>query len=299
MPAPVHYRDFPVRIREVEVVRRTQLSPTMVRITFGGPGAVGFQSAVADEHVKLIFPDPETGELRVPVEDPEDPDELVWPRPFPTSREYTVRAHRPDVPEFDIDFVLHDGGLASGWASSVAIGGTLHVAGPPGGYVVDPGYDFFLLAGDETALPAIARWLEELPRTARGRVVVRAADERSRQSFDAPEGFEIIWIYGGAESDEAWQQAVTTTPWPEGASVFVWLAGEATSIKPVRRWLRDEAGIGKQHSSITGYWKRGLADTHEHLDDDDDDDDEDFEDDDVEDGGNVAQAQRQAEVTSA
>ena len=107
MPRPAHYVDFPVRVREVEVVRTARVTPTMVRVTLGGPGAAGFESGIADEHVKLIFADPGTGELRVPVPDPDEDGELIWPRPMPTSREYTVRAWRPDVLEIDVDFVVH------------------------------------------------------------------------------------------------------------------------------------------------------------------------------------------------
>jgi len=271
----VHYVDFPVRIREVEVLRRTQVTPTMVRVTLGGPGAAGFESAIADEHVKLIFPDPGTGELRVPVQDPDDPDELVWPRPMPTSREYTVRAHRPDVQEIDIDFVVHGDGLASGWAERAEPGDRVHVAGPPGGFQVSDGYDFRIVAGDETALPAIARIVAALPRDSRGHVVVEVFDEASEQPLDAPDGVDVTWVHGFGRAGDAWGEAVVGTAIPAGAVTHVWLAGEAGAIRPVRRWLRDEARIGKEHSSVTGYWKRGLADTHEHLDEDDEDDEDD------------------------
>lgn len=272
MPTPVTYRDYPVRVREVEVLRRTHLTPTMIRITLGGPGAAGFESGIADEHVKLIFPDPDTGELRVPVQDPDDPDELVWPRPMPTSREYTVRAHRRDVHEIDIDFVVHGEGLASTWAETVEPGGRVHVAGPPGGFVPADDYGFWVVAGDETALPAIARIVAELPRAARGHVVVEVHDESSRQELDAPEGVLVTWVHAHGRASDAWGLAVMGTDVPLGADVYVWLAGEAGAIKPVRRWVRGELGVGKEHSSITGYWKRGLADTHEHLDEDDEDD---------------------------
>lgn len=265
-PAPVTYVDFPVRIREVEVLRRTRLSETMIRLTLGGPGAEGFESGIFDEHVKLIFPDPGTGELRVPEA---DGDELRWPRPFPTSREYTVRAHRPEVREIDIDFVVHGHGLASDWARDVEPGGRVHIAGPPGGYRISDDYDFYLLAADETALPALARWLEESPRERRGAVVVEVAGPGSRQPLDAPDGVEVVWVESGGRASTLLEDAVRAVELPEGAEIFVWLAGEAGAIKPLRRWLRDEIGLSKDHSSITGYWKRGAADTHEHLDEDD------------------------------
>lgn len=271
----MHYVDFPVRIREVEVTRTSWLSDTMVRITLGGPGADGFESRIFDEHVKIIFPDPDTGQLRLPTP---DGDELDWPRPFPTSREYTVRAHRPQLREFDIDFVAHPGGLASSWATGARVGDRLHVAGPPGGYRVGSDYDCYVIAGDETALPAIARWLEEAAAASvqgpgghdiRAFVYVEVSGPSSRQPLPEAPGIEVTWLYTDRSRPEQLADAVRATPLPPGADVFVWLAGEAAAIKPLRRWVRHELGLTKEHSSITGYWKRGHADTHEHLDDED------------------------------
>ncbi|WP_058235068.1 siderophore-interacting protein [Devriesea agamarum] len=263
--APIQYVDYPVRIRDVEVVRTTVLSDTMIRLTLGGPGADGFESAIFDEHVKLIFPDPDTGELRLPTP---DGDELDWPRPVPTSREYTVRAYRPQSREIDIDFVVHEVGLASDWARAAVPGDRVHVAGPPGGYRISDDYDFYVLAADETALPAVARWLEESPRDRRGAVVIEVAGPGSKQPLEAPEGVSVTWVYGGHVASTVLEDATRAVEIPEGAEVFVWLAGEAGAIKPLRRWVRQELGLTKEHSSITGYWKRGSADTHEHLDDD-------------------------------
>ncbi|WP_082812551.1 SIP domain-containing protein [Cellulomonas timonensis] len=265
-PEPVAYVDFPVRIREVEVVRRTRLTDTMIRLTLGGPGAEGFESGVFDEHVKLLFPDPDTGELRLPQPDGDD---LVWPRPIPTGREYTVRAHRPEAREIDIDFVVHAHGLASDWARDVQPGGTVHVAGPPGGYRVSDDYDFYVLAADETALPAVARWLEESPRDRRGAVLIEVPGPASEQPLDAPPGVSVTWLHNGGAATTLLEDATRAVPLPEGASVFAWLAGESGAIKPLRRWVRHDLGLTKDHSSITGYWKRGAADTHEHLDEDD------------------------------
>src|SRR5699024_569704 len=127
----------------------------------------------------------------------EDPDELDWPRPFPTSREYTVRAFRPEDRELDIDFVVHDGGLASDWVVDVQPGDTAHVAGPPGGYQVPWDYSHYLLAGDETALPAIARWLETAPVDTRGWVYVDVPDQGAKQPVSPPPGVEVNWLTTG------------------------------------------------------------------------------------------------------
>ncbi|MFH8791174.1 siderophore-interacting protein [Streptomyces sp. NPDC017941] len=253
---------YPIGIRRTEVVRTAKVGEGLLRLTLGGPGTEGFEAHAPDEHVKLIFPEPD-GELRLPERDGAM---LRWPRPAPTSREYTVRRYDPATGELDIDIVPHDGGLASDWAHAVEPGAVVHVAGPPGGLIVPHTYDRYLLAGDITALPAIARRLEELPRTAKGWAFVEVADAGEEIELSAPEGFEVHWLHRGglpAGTGGALERAVTAVSVPPGERVYVWVAGEAGQIKPLRRWVRDELGLGKADHDITGYWKRGVADFDE------------------------------------
>lgn len=248
---------YPIRIRELTVLRVTQLHRSMVRLTLGGDGAAGFESHVPVEHVRLIFPDPDTGRVRLPEEN--ERLQLTWPRPHPPSREYTVRRFDPAALELDIDLVIHDGGLASDWARAASPGDRIHVAGPPGGLVISDHYDRYLLAGDLTALPAIARWLERMPDSAAGWAYLEVADEGEELPLRAPAGVDVRWLHRNGDAGTL-ERAVRATPIPAGASLFVWLAGEADAIKPLRGWVRDELGVGPSDSAITGYWKRGQAD---------------------------------------
>ncbi|NUT48704.1 MAG: siderophore-interacting protein [Saccharothrix sp.] len=250
---------YPIRVRAVEVVRTTMVGTGLLRVTLGGPGAEGFEAHAPDEHVKLLFPEPD-GSLRLPEQDGLM---LRWPRPSPTSREYTVRRYDPVTGELDVDVALHDGGLGSDWARSVEPGAVVHVAGPPGGLIVPHDYDRYLLAGDLTALPAIARWLEELPRTAAGWAFIEVADAGEEIELSAPEDFEVRWLHRAgapAGTGTLLADAVRAIEVPEGERLYAWAAGEAGSIKPLRRWVRDELGLGKADHDITGYWKRGVAD---------------------------------------
>ncbi|MFJ8923113.1 NADPH-dependent ferric siderophore reductase, contains FAD-binding and SIP domains [Streptomyces sp. LamerLS-316] len=253
---------YPIGIRETEVVRTAMVGAGLLRVTLGGPGTEGFEAHSPDEHVKLLFPDPD-GSLRLP-----EPNGamLRWPRPAPVSRQYTVRRYDPVSGEIDIDVALHEGGLASEWASAARPGAVMHLAGPPGGLIVPHSYDRYLLAGDITALPAIARWLEELPRTAKGWAFVEVPDPAQEIELSAPEGVEVHWLHRdsrAADADEALVRAVTAVAVPEGERLYVWVAGEAGQIKPLRRWVRDEMGLEKADHDITGYWKRGVADFDE------------------------------------
>ncbi|GAA2444152.1 siderophore-interacting protein [Streptomyces pulveraceus] len=253
---------YPIGIRETEVVRVTAVGAGLLRVTLGGAGTEGFQAHSPDEHVKLIFPDPD-GTLRLP-----EPNGamLSWPRPALVSREYTVRRYDQAAGEIDIDVAAHDGGLASDWARAARPGDVMHLAGPPGGLIVPHAYDRYLLAGDITALPAIARWLEELPRSAKGWAFVEVVDAAQEIELSAPEGVEVRWLHRGdlpAGTGDALERAVTAVTVPEGERVYVWVAGEAGQIKPLRRWARDELRLDRADHDITGYWKRGVADFDE------------------------------------
>ncbi|MGH8919437.1 MAG: siderophore-interacting protein [Actinomycetes bacterium] len=250
---------YPIGIRELEVLRTARLGPRLLRLTLGGPGATGFQSHAPDEHVRLIFPD-ERGELRLPERDGAV---LRWPRPHPVSREYTVRRHDPAAGEIDIDVVVHPGGVASDWATAVAPGERIHVAGPPGGFVVPGHYDRYLLAGDLTALPQIARYLEELPATSVGWAIVEVRDATEEIELAAPPGFTVRWVHRAdvtAGSGDDLQRAVTSVPIPPGERTFIWIAGEAGELKPLRRWVARDLAAAPGDVRITGYWKHGVAD---------------------------------------
>ncbi|MEV0126136.1 siderophore-interacting protein [Streptomyces sp. NPDC050703] len=250
---------YPIHVRETEVVRTAMVGSGLLRVTLGGPGAEGFEAHAPDEHVKLIFPEPD-GSLRLPER---IGTMLRWPRPSPASREYTVRRYDPAAAEIDIDIAPHDGGLASDWASAARPGDVIHLAGPPGGLIVPHTYDRYLLAGDITALPAIARWLEELPRTAKGWAFVEVADAAQEIGLSAPDGFTVRWLHrgeGAPGTGDALARAVTAVSVPEGERLYVWAAGEAGQVRPLRRWVRDELRLDRADVDITGYWKRGVAD---------------------------------------
>ncbi|ANY07175.1 siderophore-interacting protein [Pseudonocardia sp. HH130630-07] len=250
---------YPIRLRELEVLRTRRIGPSLQRVTLGGPGLAGFHSHCDEEHVRLVFPDGD-GVLRLPEP---DGDMLHWPRPRPVSREYTVRRHDAAAGELDIDLVLHDGGLAADWARTVSPGARIPVAGPPGGLAIPRGYDHYLLAGDLSALPAIARILERLPADAAGRAFVEVADAGEELPLTAPAGVQVRWVHRDgvpAGVSDALARAVVADRPPAGARVFAWVAGETTAIKPVRRFLRDELGLDPADRDVTGYWKRGVAD---------------------------------------
>ena len=251
-----YYATWDIKIRELMLVGREYITPRMVRLTLGGDGIEGFESHLPDEHVKLVFPDPGTAVTRQPTQ---DGDHLNWPRPFPPTRDYTVRRFDPVAREVDIDFVVHDGGLASTWAQNADLGTMVWVAGPRPSLVVPPEFGFHVLLGDETALPAIGRWLEELPDDARGVAAIEIADPREEQDLQVPADVSITWLSrGGAApgSTDLLGDFARTIRLPDDTFTYVFAAAEAGCVKEVRRWAREQ-GIGKGQSDIGGYWRIG------------------------------------------
>lgn len=160
--------------------------------------------------------------------------------------------------EIDVDLVVHGVGAASTWAKRVEPGEPVQIAGPKSSAGHPAGVDWTLVAGDETALPAIGRWLEHWPTGARGQVFIEVADDAHRQDLPVPDGVEVSWLSrDGAEAGTTTLlfDAVRSADWWPG-TVFAWVAGETLTLAPIRRWLRNDRGLPKEQVEVTGYWRR-------------------------------------------
>ncbi len=240
---------YPIGVRRVRVAARTLVTPRMMRLTLTGPGLDGFHSHQADDHVRIVFPDPD-GTQRDPV--PNTRHMLDWPHPFPRTRKYTVRRYDAASRELDLDFVLHGEGLASVWVGTAEVGDEVTVAGPPGAVAFPQHYDHYVFAVDTTALPAAARWLEESrPDVSAHLVIVTDHEEEQSYPLAVRDDVQVTWLrrdHGGSPLAET----VDGLRLPPGRT-FLFAAGEATDIKPLRRWRRDRVD-----RLVTGYWKRGV-----------------------------------------
>lgn len=304
---------YRIYLAEVTAVRR--LGPSFVRLTFTGPQLREFGTAGSDQRIKILLP----REGRT-VDDvllgadwyaawKEMPNDIR-----PTMRTYTVRAYRPENAELDIDFVLHAGhgdstadggdqghagGPASTWAMAAQVGDRVGLVGPdrPGtgrmwGCEWSPPEraDTYLLAGDSTAVPAIASIVESLPEHARGVACIEVPEFGDEQLWDGPPAFEVRWSVTGDEPHGTKLEASvegalrelrgrgaamdalveeldteTTVLWevPESTALDVegglygWLAGEAQIIKRLRRKLVNTHGIPRTSVAFMGYWRQG------------------------------------------
>jgi len=219
--------------RDLEVTRVERLSPGFVAVTLHGDSLATFRSDSFDDHVKLFFGD--------------DAKRDYTPRSFDTARQ-----------ELTLEFALHGSGAASDWARQVSPGQRLLVGGPRGSMVIPMDYDWHLLVGDDSALPAVRRRLEELPADAQVLVVLQAAVE-DRELPAGPAHTRVQWV----DTPEALQAAVTALTLPAGEG-FAWAAGEASAMAALRAVLVGK-GLAKEQLKVAAYWKAGATAFHETL----------------------------------
>jgi NADPH-dependent ferric siderophore reductase len=239
------------------VVSVTAPTPAVRRVVLTGtPAAV----AAAGPTVSLLVPpvgDPAPHWPRVARDG-----RIVWPAGAHgvSLRSYTARRQDPRLGEVEIDFVLHGTGPAAAWAAAAAPGAPLGVAG--GGALGDRPAGRLLLAGDETALPAIHRILAgALPGT-RGVALVEVAGPAEEQPLPAPPGVAVRWLHRGAaapgESTLLADAVAALDPFA-GEDVFAWVAAESGAVRTIRADLRGRWGLGRAQHHAIGYWRRGRA----------------------------------------
>ncbi|MFJ7770358.1 siderophore-interacting protein [Streptomyces sp. NPDC097107] len=245
----------PRKPHTAQVVRTERLTPHMQRVVIGGEELAGLPADTCTDHyVKLLFP---AGGATYP--EPFDVERIreEFPRDqWPVTRTYTVRHWDAELRELTLDFVIHgDEGLAGPWAQRVQPGETVHFMGPGGAYAPDPTADWHLLAGDESALPAIARSLEALPDGARAFAFIEVDGPEEEQKIDSD--VDVVWLHRGDRPvGQALVEALRGLDFPEGR-VHAFVHGEAACMKELRGLLRVGREIPREDLSISGYWRLG------------------------------------------
>lgn len=229
--------------RNLTVIKTVDISPNMKRITLGGEDMHSFPASQQSAYLKLLFPR-EGGDLNSK----------------PLMRTYTVRNHHNSAREIDVDFVIHgDIGPASQWANYAKIGDVIKVSGPGPRKLVDLNADWYLFAGDMTALPAISVNLEQLPSHAKGFVVLEILEENDKQTLSTPENMNIIWVVKthGEPHGESFLRQVKALEFMQGEP-SVWVACEFSVMRKLRQYFRNEKMLSRERVYISSYWKSGL-----------------------------------------
>lgn len=242
------------------------VTPSMRRISLTGEALADFPADRPGAHLKLFLPRPGQSEPVLPQLRENGP---VWPPAHerPITRTYSVRRFDARRRRLDIDFVLHgDAGPASAWARRAAVGDVVGIAGPGGPHPMLAPADWMLLAGDITALPAIAALLESLPATVRGHAFVQLPARADIPWLDYAADIDIDWLIAphAATADTPLVAAVRGYTPPAGTG-SAWVAAENASVLALRAHLRRDLGIDKRRLYAVPYWKATLAEEAYHA----------------------------------
>ena len=268
------------RFFQARVVRSRRLGPTLVRITFGGEQLAHFASAGRDQSFSLFLPHPGQPAPILPT-GPGDSWFQQW-REFPPEeravmRSYTVRTHRPESAEVDVDFALHGtgphdtgaAGPAARWAAAAAPGDRVVLLGPAVsdnrsvGFQPPADTDWILIAADETALPAVGGILDWLPAGSRVKAWIEVPHAEDIQDLPSAAELDVTWLVRDAAGTTPagtgpLAAAVRASELPEGVP-YAWIAGESGMVKTLRRHLVGERGFDRESVEFSGYWRRGVS----------------------------------------
>lgn len=250
-------------MRVLEVLRVKRITPLMQRVTLGGDEIHGIPEG---PNIKLVIPPRGVKDPAWPIHGPDGKRTMPPGQPEPITRTYSLRRLDRAAGELDVDFVMHGSGVASNWAESAQPGDKIGIGGP-GGPEVRPA-DWYLLAGDHTALPAISRILERLPADARGQAFVEVPNANEEQDIQHPDGVTLTWLHTG--DVDTLEKAVRAVPWPPAKNIYAWLAAESSVVRSLRQHVRDEKALPRSRFLSIGYWRRGMSEPeyHEKLDHD-------------------------------
>ena len=228
----------------------------MVRVTLSGPDLDGWALDEPAASVRLLLPSPGSSELVLPAW---HGNEFLLPDGNrATIRTLTPRRFDPEARELDVDIVLHDGvGAASGWAAAATPGDEAAISGPARGYVIDSDVPAFVLAGDETAIPAIGQLLEWLPAGRAVRVLIEVSVPDVRIAMPAHSDATVEWVEQAADAAPGDALVAAVRDVDIGAGTRIWAAGEAAAMQRIRRHLFEERGMSRGEATVRGYWKHG------------------------------------------
>ena len=255
VPTTLRVRREPPRFRLVAVRRVAHMTPRMVRVTLTGHELEGLTVEHPAASVRLLLPSPGTHALVIPTW---HANEFLLPDGRrPIIRTFTPRLVDSEPVDLDLEIVIHDDGAASEWAEAAGPGDPAAISGPGRGYAIDRDAHAFLLAGDETAIPAISQLLEALPADRPVQAHIEITHPDARHQLPAHPRATVEWcdLPPGATSGDALVAAVRSADLAPGTRV--WAAGEAAAMQRIRRHLFVDRELPRAHAVVRGYWKHG------------------------------------------
>ncbi len=239
----------------------SKIAPRLVSVLVTGDDLGGFADAAPTSHLKVFLPADGQDAPNLPEF---APDGVAADGPPPTVRTYTPRGYDTASRTLEIQFLLHGEGPASEWAQRAKPGDKLAVAGPGGRFSLEPSADYWWLAADESAIPAVGTLLEALPETATVDVHIEVDGVDDEIELAGPAKTTITWHHRrasdafGEELAAAAREAVI----PDGARI--WVACEAAAMRDIRRYFSRERGIAVARLVTRGYWRAGEQNHPDH-----------------------------------
>lgn len=243
----------PFRVLTVRDV--VAVTPFMARVTFEGDDLSGLRIDEPAASVRLLLPPPGSDELVHPTWNGNEFLHADGSRPI--IRTFTPLAFDPDRLEISLEVVLHDGGATSSWVASAQQGDPAAISGPGRGYTIDATAGAYVLAGDETALPAIGQLVDAMPDGMPLQIVVELRDAAAQVDLPPHEPMAVHWVVAdeAAPPGDALVAAIERVPIE--AFMTIWVAGEAAAVQRIRRRLREDRGLARNRATVRGYWKHG------------------------------------------
>ena len=231
--------------KQLTVTHSTQLTKNMRRITFQGDSLIELPENSEGAYFKFVF---EGSGAEKPI-----------------MRTYTIANYRAEKREIDVDFMLHgkEGGVIEGvaapWAMQARVGDKISILGPGSATFINTQADWYLLAADMTAMPALIANIARLPQSGCGYIVVEILSAEDQQDITAPPGMKVFWVVNPSAGSDAspLNIAIRELPWLEG-EVAIWAACEFKTMKKLRQFFRVDKAIERSHLYISSYWKQGL-----------------------------------------
>jgi len=232
----------------LQVVNTQQLTPNLQRIALSGSQLSAFPDDSEGGYIKLLFTPEGSTDLSTIKNDI-----------LPIKRTYTIRHFSKDKCTLDIDFVRHSSidltcGFAARWAMNTQVGDVINISHPNNTIDMNNNADWFFMAADMTALPALAAKIAQLPKHAKGYAVIKIIEDKDKQTLNIPVGINVFWLTG----NECLISQVKKLAWLND-NVFVWAACEFDDMRALRQYFRNEKRINKDNIYISSYWKQGTT----------------------------------------
>lgn len=265
MTEPIRSRREPPVFRAATVTAVVERSERLVRLTLSGPELDGFDIGLPASSVRLLVPAPAERASDHPGAEPAPSAIPTWngnefiaaDGSRPPIRTLTPVRFDPATNELDVEVVLHGDGPLSSWVAGRPLGDPTAVSGTGRGYTIDPDATSFLLAGDESAIPAMSVLLDALPANATVTVLVEAVAPIAQVVLGDHPGASVRWVAAHATGRPGNALLDAITALPLEADSRVWAAGEAAGVHRIRQHLFEERSIPRAHAVVRGYWKVG------------------------------------------